>query len=43
MKRFQIGIRKRESLPRRLFVFFVSRCPDLHYNGLSLDYFSPLR
>jgi ribosomal protein L40E len=41
MNRFHIGIRKRDSLPKSPPFFFVSDCPDLHYNGVSLDDLSP--
>jgi ribosomal protein L40E len=40
MKRFHIGIPKWETLPKPPF-FLVSDCLDLHYNGGSLDCFSP--
>jgi ribosomal protein L40E len=41
MKPFQIGTPKRECLPKSPRFFFVSHGPDLHYNGESLDCFSP--
>jgi len=42
MDRFHIGhILKRESPSPKPSVFFVSDCPDLHYNGVSLDDLSP--
>ena len=42
MNRFQIGVRNRESLPKSP-LSAVSRLPDLHYNGGSLDRPSPPR
>jgi len=39
MKRFHIGIPNPESLPEKPPFFFVSDCPDLHYNSGSLDCF----
>ena len=41
MKRFQIGVPKAESIPKRSLFFLVSDWPRLHYNGGSWLFSSP--
>jgi hypothetical protein len=43
MKRYQIGARKRELIPKSCRFLSFSRRLDLHYNRARLDCRSPLR